>query len=627
MNRVVYDLESDGLLDTVTRTWCIELFDIDDEKHYSFGPSEANLDGTVADAIGVLVDADLTVGHNIVCYDHPVLEKLHKYKPKGQELDTLVMSRLVYPEIKDQLDFPLVHKKKATMGKWIGRHSLESWGIRLGEHKGDYGKQESAWDHWSKEMQDYCRQDVRVTYLLYKLLLSKNVNPTAIALEHDFQRVIHKQETHGFPFDTKAAQAFYAKLAGDREKLTKALQEAFPAKVVGRQQIREYKPEGGYRILGYEDKYEEFNPGSRDQIAERFKEKYNWEPLEFTEGGTGDDGDKAPRAKISEEVLAKLTYPEAILCSDYLACTKMIGMLADGKNGWLRCVKDDGRIHGRVITNGAVTGRCTHSAPNIAQTPAVPKLPKDRPPTTSEVRNHFYAVTSRSLFGAIPGMVLVGADAASLELRCLAHYLGKFDGGKYADLVCNGDIHTANQQAAGLPTRDNAKTFIYGWLYGAGPEKLGSIVAPLASPGKQRALGMKLTKQFLQRIPATAKLKEAVVAAVKDRGYLIGLDGRHLRVRSMHSALNALLQSAGALAVKQATVFLDLKLAERYTYGKDYAQVAHIHDEIQMMCRPEIAEEVGRLAVESIKEAGEFFKFRCPLDGEFKVGTNWAETH
>jgi DNA polymerase I-like protein with 3'-5' exonuclease and polymerase domains len=280
---------------------------------------------------------------------------------------------------------------------------------------------------------------------------------------------------------------------------------------------------------------------------------------------------------------------------------KRLGQLAEGKEAWVKLEKN-GRIHGRVNTNGAVTGRCTHSNPNMAQVPAV------RAP---------YGKECRELFTVAKGYKMVGADASGLELRCLAHFMGKWDEGAYAKELLEGDIHTANQKAAGLETRDQAKTFIYAFLYGAGDAKIGTVV------GKGQEEGAKLRANFLKKTPALKYLKDAVEKAAK-RGYLLGLDGRKLWIRSEHAALNTLLQSAGALVMKKACCILDKMIKES---GFDAKFALNVHDEWQIEVKEEVAELVGNLAVQAIRDAGDFFNFRCPLDGEFRVGNNWAETH
>ena len=343
-----------------------------------------------------------------------------------------------------------------------------------------------------------------------------------------------------------------------------------------------------------------FNPGSRDQIAKRFMQR-GWKPADFTPDG---------RARVDEPILKELAkdgYEEAGPLLEYLMIQKRLGQLAEGNEAWLKLVKADGRLHGRVTTNGAVTGRCTHSKPNLAQVPNAGSP---------------YGKECRELFTVGEGKKLVGCDASGLELRCLAHYMARYDGGAYAKILLEEDIHTANQKAAGLPTRDNAKTFIYAFLYGAGDEKIGKII------GKGQAEGKSIKKEFLDKTPALKKLREAVEQAVEARGYLVGLDGRQLPIRSPHAALNTLLQSAGALIMKQATVLLNRYLEVKgWSFARDYALVGHIHDEVQLEVDEDKADTVGQLAVKAIQDAGRSFNFRCRLDGEYKVGQNWAETH
>jgi DNA polymerase I-like protein with 3'-5' exonuclease and polymerase domains len=309
---------------------------------------------------------------------------------------------------------------------------------------------------------------------------------------------------------------------------------------------------------------------------------------------------------VDEDVLKQLDYEEADLLFEFLLLNKRIGQLATGQNAWLK-LERNGKMHGQVITSGTATFRCTHNRPNVSQTPSV-SAP--------------YGVECRSLFHAPKGNVLVGADLSSLELVCLAHYMAKYDDGIYANEVSSGDVHSMNQRSAGLPTRSNAKVFIYGFLYGAGAAKIGSIV------GGSEAEGRKLINKFMKATPAIKILREAVIKSVKAKGSLTGLDGRTLPIRSEHSALNMLLQSAGAILAKRATVIFYENLTRMgYEFGKDYALVAHVHDEIQVICKKELADIVGREAVKSFELAGEYYELRCPLTGEYKQGQTWADTH
>jgi DNA polymerase-1 len=665
MKVLFFDTESDGLLDETTTLHSLVVIDIATGMISSFADQPDY--PSIAEGLKLMETADVLLGHNVICHDLPVLQKLRGWKPLPHQIvrDTLVYSRLVWTDIKER-DMKCHARGSILPPRLIGSHSLEAFGYRLGILKGEFGKT-TDWKLWSPEMQEYCEQDCRVGRALFLKLQERDCDERAVELEHDFQEIIFRQERFGFRFDEKAAGVLHAKLVSRQAEVRMLLQEEFPP-VVEKMKLPSWY-DGRYsngaecfatlrgptkkdvirrarelrvKIESWDggpprEKIIPFNPGSRDQIAEALKAKYNWQPVELTETG---------KVKIDESVLDSLPYPEAKLLSEYMLLEKRLGQLAEGANAWLKLVKN-GRIHGRVITNGAVTGRCTHMSPNVAQTPAV-GVP--------------YGEECRRLYRADDGFVQIGADASGLELRCFAHYLAKYDGGAYAKILLEGDIHSANRDALGLPPdkhhRGIAKTFIYAFLYGAGPLKIGrtlgvkdeEIPGLLADhpelkkryraefkrneiPFDDRMVaeaikGKVYQDRFLENLPALAKLKDNIAKIAEEDGFLPGLDGRRLAVRSKHAALNTLLQSAGALLVKKATVILHEKLADRgYVWGKDFAQLAHIHDEIQLQARPEIANEIGTLAVESFKEAGEFFKFRIPITGEFKIGNNWAETH
>jgi DNA polymerase I-like protein with 3'-5' exonuclease and polymerase domains len=355
------------------------------------------------------------------------------------------------------------------------------------------------------------------------------------------------------------------------------MQELFPPIVTER-----YSEKTGKRL---KDHVEEFNVGSRKQIAKRL-ETLGAKFTKVTEKGN---------PIVDESTLSEIDLPEAKLIAEYLMLQKRVAQV----DSWINAVKDDGRVHGRVITNGAVTGRMTHLSPNMAQIPA-----KGKP----------FGEECRQCWTVDPGYKLVGADASGLELRMLAHYMG--DPG-YTKEVLEGDIHTANQKAAGLPTRNNAKTFIYAFLYGAGPAKIGSIVGGSAKEGQS------LIASFLRNTPALSKLREKVDQSI-DKGWLRGLDGRRIFIRSGHAALNSLLQGAGSIVMKQAQVNLAKSLREEKLDAKFCATV---HDEWQIEVKEDQAERAGQLAVQAIVKAGEDLNLKCPLDGEYNVGNNWADTH
>lgn len=602
---LIFDLETDGLLDEVTKIHCLVMKDTERDAIFTYSVDQ----WAIETGLRELARAASICGHNIVKYDLPVIKKLYPwFEYTGVVRDTILCTRLIWPNLKE-LDFE--NPFTALPKQLYGRHSLESWGYRLGERKGDFGKT-TDWKIFTPEMLEYCKQDVEVTSKLWSKIESKHYSEQAIQLEHDFCEVIALQERHGFMFDREAAVKLYSELGQRRLDLEKQIGLVFPGwdqpmkmpayyTAANGAQFATKKEAGklakGCTVGPVKVKHIAFNPSSRDHISRALIETHGWKPKSFTPDG---------KPTVDESVLSELVYPEAKLLNEYFTIEKRIGQLAEGTNAWLKLEKK-GRIHGEVNTNGAVTGRCTHNRPNMAQCPAV---------------GNPYGSECRSLFIVPPGFKLVGCDASGLELRMLAHFMARYDGGAYAKELLEGDIHTANLRAApDVSTRAGAKKFIYMYLYGAGDSHIGETF------GQNAAWGKKLKATFLAKTPGLKRLKEDVSAAAK-RGYLIGLDGRHLPIRSEHAALNTLLQSAGALIVKRATVLLyrDL-LSIGWKFGVEFAQVAHVHDEIQTEVREDLCEEYGTRAVAAMRAAGDSFGIRCRTDGEWKAGRNWAETH
>jgi DNA polymerase I-like protein with 3'-5' exonuclease and polymerase domains len=508
-----------------------------------------------------LDNCDLIIGQNIIGFDLPVLSKTWNISvTKNQVFDTLVLSRLLDPSKE-------------------GGHSLEAWGARLGFPKGDF----NDWDGGlTDEMITYCIQDTLVTKKLYEHLLSQfemnRFDKRSIELELNVQHIICKQTENGFKLDERKAIELQAELTNKLVNIEASLQSIFPTKTTER-----YSEKTGKRI---KDAVEVFNPGSRKQIGERLIEK-GWKPKEFTDKG---------QPKVDETTLEGVDIPEAKAIAEYLMLQKRIAQISS----WLKEMKEDGRVHGKVITNGAVTGRMTHMSPNMAQVP-----------NSSAVYGH----ECRELWTVEKGYKLVGIDASGLELRMLAHYM-KDD--EYTNEVVSGDIHTANQKAAGLETRNQAKTFIYAFLYGAGASKIGKIVGGSAKEGER------LISNFLKNTPKLHALRQTVSSLFSKEGTLPGLDGRRLQVRSEHSALNTLLQGAGAIVMKQALVILDDKLSK---LGVDYKFVANVHDEWQIEVEDGYEDIVGKLGVQSIEQAGKKLNMNCPLTGEYRSGLTWKDTH
>lgn len=639
---LVFDLETDGFLESVTKVHCLNMIDRRTGQRLRFTDYETYHDGTptrragrIADGLARLSLAPMVAGQNIIKYDLPVLEKLYGWSPSGEVFDTRVAAAVIWTNLAD-IDFALLRKGKLPQEfrakGLIGRNSLEAWGYRLGDFKGDFDPKDFGYT-WAdvpflREMDDYCEQDCEVTNLWIDKILGKDYSQQCLDLEMRVAQIIAAQERHGFAFDMPAAEKLYATLISRKAELEGQLQQAFPPWDVD---LPPFIPKRRNKKMGYEvgvpvfrQKTVVFNPGSRQHIADRLKVLRGWEPAEFTESG---------EAKVDETVLGSLPYPEAKPLAEYLLVTKYAGQVGDGKNSWFKFYRS-GRIHGTVNSNGAVTGRMTHAAPNVAQTPKVGSP---------------YGFECRSLFTASPGRVLVGCDAEGLELRMLAHFLAKWDEGAYAVTVVDGkkedksDVHNVNMRGAGLNVRDSAKTFIYALLYGAGDYKLGTIVyddftdeqkarfdARFQGKKRDRALatlGKERRARLMESLPAFAALTNAVKAAARARGCLKGLDGRVLHVRSEHSALNTLLQSGGAIVMKKALVLLvDAILADAELCGNVWF-VANVHDEFQMETLPHLAEKLGRLAADCIRLAGEHFELKCPLAGDFAIGRNWAETH
>lgn len=497
-------------------------------------------------------------GHNLIGYDLPVMRKLWGINvPSERVLDTLVLSRLFHPDRE-------------------GGHSLAVWGMHLGFPKGDH----SEWDVLSDEMIEYCKRDVDVTEKLHNALMvqmqMREFSQQCVDLEHSIAFICKDQEENGFEFDRDGAVKLYEELTTRMHRIETDLQQVFPPIVEER-----YSDKTGKKL---KDKVTVFNVGSRQQIAERLAGK----------GAVWKELTPAGKPKVDEATLKKQTdIPEAKIILRYLLCQKR----ASHVDSWIKAVGEGNRIHGRVRHIGAVTGRMAHSSPNMAQIPAV---------------RAEYGKQCRELFTVPKDRVLVGADASGLELRMLAHYMDDAD---YTNEILTGDIHTANQKAAGLATRDQAKTFIYAFLYGAGDAKIGSVV------GSTSVAGRALKQRFLSNTPALAELRQKV-AKDCESGFLEGLDGRKIRVRSAHAALNTLLQGAGAIVMKQAIIILYDLLAR-----VNFKLVAQVHDEWQIECRPEDADFIGKSCVNSMVFAGEVLQLNCPLDGEYRVGNSWADTH
>lgn len=587
--KIVLDLEANGL--KPTKIWTVVVMEL--------GTSELREFRDPLSLGEYLLGVDEVIGHNVMGYDMPVLKDLWDIWYTGKVTDTLVMSRLANPQRE-------------------GGHSLREWGLRLKMHKGDH----SDWSRYSHDMLVYCQQDVRVTEAVYKRLHIelRGFSEQSINLEHEIQREVSLQERNGWLFDEEGAIRLLQTLEGELDDITRQVHERFRPRTKEHRPVTLKKTKGGawhkgnlkflldhYACVDGDPslashlcrvEYREFNLGSRKQIAERLI-LAGWKPPKYTDKGN---------VIVDESTLGDVNFLEGKLIARYLMLQKRIAMV----HSWLDHMDSDGRIHGQVNALGTQTNRMTASNPNLQQV----------------VAGHSeYGQEMRSLFIVPQDKVLVGADLSGLELRCLAHYMKDPE---YTRELLGGDIHIVNGRSAGFISdgmseeqvedgRNKAKRFIYAFLYGGGDQLIGSLV------GAGRAKGKKIKEQFLQGTPALAELRAKVEKASR-RGYLRALDDRRIYVRSPHSALNFLLQSAGSIIAKTSWARFHA-LMKRDHPEISYKQLGVIHDEIQIETDPETSETVGKTIVKAMEDSTGILELDCTITGKYMVGRSWSDTH
>ena len=568
------DIETDGI--DATRVWCIAVHNIDTDEVVTFSDTTLGLFKPWLES-----EVDRLIFHNGISFDVPVLESLMSVDFSGVQLeDTLVMSQLYQPNLEKG-------------------HSLAAWGERLGFEKGDY----EDWSKFTDEMLEYCIRDTKVTTKVYRHLVAHELSDDAKLLEYEIKKQCSLQERTGWYFDLHSAIQLLAEINEDLRLAEEEVHKTFVPLPVWQskkavknrflkngKRTKHYQTEVDLGCYTNEDKdygywsYPELNLGSRQQVG-RHLMHYGWKPNVFTETGV---------PKVDESTLKDVDIPEAKIIARYLMLQKRHSQVSSWVDEYNYDTK---RIHSRVHTMGTVTHRMSSSNPNLQQVTA---------------SNKEYGKQMRGLFTVPDDKVIVGADLSGLELRCLAHYMK--DPG-YTEEILSGDIHTANQKAAGLSTRDESKRFIYAYLYGGGDNLIGKIC------GGGKELGKKVKEQFLSNTPALATLRKKVERASK-KGWIRTLDGRKVYVRSPHSALNFLLQSAGSIIAKRAWVIF-----HSLAYQFDYKQLGVIHDEIQIECDPVDAEIIGKLVVQAMEDTTDYYKLNCPITGEYKIGRSWNETH
>lgn len=660
MKNVVADIESDNLLDDLTKIHCLVIQDLESDEVLSCTDSSPDYP-SIREGLELLSQADRIYGHNWIRFDHPALLKLYpEFKTDARIIDTLVATRLRFAHIK-RSDFARAKMSKLP-SRLIGSQGLEAWGHRLGENKEDYtgwckrNGIEEPWAHWSKAMQDYCAQDVKVNKALVLKLREVGVPSEALDADLELAWYLAQQERNGWPVNEEHLSDYIAKLADRKLELEEVLIEHFGSWL---EFDREFTPKVSNSRYGYVEgatvskiNWTTFNPNSTQQIADRLQTLYGWKPTQFTPTGL---------PQITEDVLEGLDLPMAEELKEYLMVKQRVGQVTDGKQAWVK------HLDGKAYQGGALTGmrhihhsigavtvthRHRHSHPNLGQ---VPKIGTP------------YGEESRGTFVSPPGWKCVGADASGLELRCLAHYMAKYDDGAYGRAILEGDkadgsdVHSMNAKALDL-TRNDAKTWIYAWLYGAGNEKLGKTAGvteeeianfKLQNRKWQRELawrkkagrdtddraiahslkGAEQKAKFLERTPALKYLKEAVDKATEQRGYVLLPDGRRAYIRHKHAALNTLLQGAGSIIVKHWIIEANRELVHFFGsragggWDQQWAAMGWIHDEMQLASTEFYAPKVAEILEQTIAPVGEKFDWRLPLEAQADIGDSWAETH
>jgi DNA polymerase I-like protein with 3'-5' exonuclease and polymerase domains len=432
--------------------------------------------------------------------------------------------------------------------------------------------------------------------------------PDYISLEMQLAKLMSQQEASGFRFDMDAATRVRASLQQEFDELTKTICSVYqyvPGKVFTPKRADKKK---GYVAGAPMTKLTDFNPTSRQHIAWALQTFRGARFTKVTDTGKP-KVDEATISEIRDNALSldnQLLHDECQMFIRLLTLQKWLGQLSEGTNSWFNSIEGDGCIH-HSCTLATQTGRNAHRGPNLGQVVSAP--------------------WARELFIPHPGMVMVGADLESLELRCLGHYLQPWDEGSFADVVINGDIHQQNADRVGC-TRKEVKTITYAFIYGAGDQKLGHSLHPELSDAQKKQLGQELRRKFLDAIPGLEPLIDAVKERIRSSGRLRALDGRPVFCTAEHASLNYLLQSAGAILSKRYVVIGQQLLDEAgLTYDVDYTRCAYVHDEVQLSVVPSEVDRVKHLLEAAAPKAGQYYKFRVPITAAADSGDNWAATH
>jgi DNA polymerase-1 len=604
-NYWVIDIETDPI--PATCVWLVVLENPFTRERFVFGPDRLHL---FRDWVRDRPEA-IFVGHNAISFDIPVVNRLLGCDISlDRVVDTLVLSYLYHPKMPRPLGLTGTR----------GPHSLEAWGIRLRLPKGDF----HDFSGYSEEMLTYCIQDVNITCVLFcrltERMRKRKFSEKSAEIEHKIRVVVDEQERNGFGFDLAAARDLLARLERRRDELEVPIRELFPAtlKEQGTYKYRT-KADGSpfavylkhvdtYPKITWSDDnveyttwdYEEFNIGSPKQRIDKLL-GLGWKPQKFTDAGNPQVDEESLLAFASES-----GQDTVAAIAEWIVVQSRISTV----QSWINVCREDGRIHGRVFTCGAGTRRMTHSGPNTAN---IPKA-KEKVPYGIECRR-LWTVLDREK------RRLVGYDASGLEMRCFAHYLNNPAATK---LYIEGDPHQANADLLGID-RDPVKNVFYAFIYGAADPKLGwTGNTSLVNEAEQRKFGKWIRAQLIAKTPGLDELTKLIGYEFANGGTLETIDGGLVHCPAFHAAINYKLQSAGGIVMKQASIFARERIIKK---GYDALKVGDIHDEAQFDCELGCADEVGKLLVQSLRDAGEELRFRVPLDGNYSIGLNWAETH
>jgi len=626
MNVQIFDLESDGLLNEATKVHCGVFKNITTSVVTKFRPE------AIKDMISFMDSIDVLIGHNVIGFDFPLLERLYNYKYKGKKVDTLVMSRLLNPK---RLVPPQCPNKKAP-------HGVEAWGYRVGRGKPEHNE----WGVFSEEMLHRCSEDVEIQHLIYKALLDEARGKNwknAFLLSFKLFEHLQKQEEYGWLVDREYMDKCIHQLSHFISRIDRALDKHLPVVV----EIQEAKDKGEYKYIKKPFlKSGEFSgsintwiassgidvnrvsiggPFSRitfrkvdldsNQETKEYLLRSGWEPLEWN---YNDEGEKTSPKLSKDDPFEGINGGVGRLVARRVQCRQRKSII----EGLVASIRSDGRI-ASVVNALAVTGRATHRG--------IVNIPK----ATS-----FYGKQMRKIFTSKKGFVLVGTDSDQCQLRMLGGRMNNVD---YIKALCTGDkekgtdSHSLTRDIGELESRDIAKNVIYCLLFGGGDDKLAKTAK------KPRGTGRQLRDKLYKGLDGLGTLMETLTKewrnSAKKRynakfnrmeyfnGSITGLDGRPITVTSEHQLLVYLLQSDEAIMMAAAYNKFNMVMEKRYRYGIDYGVTAWYHDEYTCECREEIAKDVARIAEEAIKWAGEFYKIPCPHVGQAKIGTTWYAIH